>query len=120
MNVARPLMVGTVFVVLCGCAAPLPQEGEQKLASGIQSYENGKYGEAAMNLQSSLDLGLGKSDRVKAHKYLAFIYCGSGQQAPCLKQFRMALAIDGSFELNSAEAGHPIWGPIFRQAKARR
>ena len=31
-----------------------------------------------------------------------------------------ALELDPKFELSAAEAGHPIWGPIFRGLKAKQ
>ena len=40
------------------------------------------------------------------------------RSGPCREEFRKALAIDPGMELAPAEAGHPIWGPIFRSVKA--
>jgi len=95
--------------------------GQQDLASGVKEYEEGNYAEASRLLQSSLDQGLsGKSDQVRAHKYLAFIHCVSGRDARCRNEFRTALKIDPSFELAANESGHPIWGPVYRSVKARK
>ena len=60
------------------------------------------------------------SDKVTAHKHLAFINCSQNRTGPCRDEFRKALAIDPSMELAPAEAGHPTWGPIFRSLKAGR
>jgi len=95
-------------------------QGTQALAAGIRQYEEGKYAEAAESLNSSLFQGLSSADRVKAHKYLAFIGCVSGRPAACRLEFGRALAIDPSLELSAAEAGHPIWGPVFRAVKSSR
>jgi Tfp pilus assembly protein PilF len=95
-------------------------KGAQDLADGIKQYEDANYSEAARLLQSSLDLGLGRDDQVKAHKYLAFIHCISGREQRCRDEFRAALKIDPSFELAANEAGHPIWGPAYRSAKGRK
>ena len=57
---------------------------------------------------------------MKAHKYLAFIHCVSGRQRPCRDEFRKAIEINPSMELEPSETGHPIWGPEFRSAKARK
>lgn len=120
-------------VLLAGCESPhfkqIQQDfrglfqgskGEPDLAAGIRSYENGNYNESARQFQSALDEGLSKSGQLQAHKYLAFIHCVSGRQAQCRNEFRKALAVDSNFQLEPAEAGHPLWGPVFAKEKARR
>ena len=126
---SRWILVGALAAALAGCeSAPIKgiQElfqggkGQQELAEGIRQYEDGHYSESARLLQASLDEGLsGSSDQVRAHKYLAFIHCVSGREAQCRNEFRAALKVDPSFELAANEAGHPIWGPVFRNVKAR-
>jgi Tfp pilus assembly protein PilF len=93
-------------------------KGEPALAGGIRQYEDGNYAEATKQLQGALRQGLSTADRVKAHKYLAFIYCVTDRAAACREEFRKALAIDPKMELAPAEAGHPVWGPVFRSVKA--
>lgn len=96
-----------------------PGKAEQELSAGLRAYEDGRYKPAAKNLQSALDAGLAfKTDQVRAHKYLAFIYCISEQERQCREEFRRAYALDSKFDLEPAEAGHPIWGPVFRSVKA--
>ena len=97
----------------------LHRDGEPALASGIRKYDDGAYSEASRDLQIALERGLWDSDRVRAHKYLAFIYCASGREDRCREEFRLALDIDPQMQLSPAEAGHPIWGPVFRSAKAK-
>ena len=63
---------------------------------------------------------LGEKERASAHKHLAFIHCASSRERQCRDEFRRALAVDPSLELDAAEAGHPVWGPIFRQVKGTR
>ena len=94
--------------------------GEPALASGIRQYEEGNYAAAAESLHRALFEGLSSGERVKAHKYLAFINCVSNRPSACLVEFRRALAIDPNLELSAAEAGHPIWGPVFRALKVGR
>lgn len=93
---------------------------EEKLASGVKSYEEGNYKTSMVTLQSALDLGLKtKDDQVQAHKYLAFIQCISGREKLCRDEFKAALVIDPNFNLKPAEAGHPVWGPVFRSVKGK-
>lgn len=96
-------------------------KGSQALSAGIQNYEDGKYKTATKNLKNALDLGLtAQSDFVQAHKYLAFIYCLSNRENKCRDEFRKGLEKDSQFDLKPEEAEHPIWGPIFRDVKAKR
>ena len=60
-----------------------------------------------------------RDDKVSAYKYLAFIHRVSGREKMCYESFRKALALNPNFELTPAEAGHPVWGPVFRSAKAK-
>lgn len=135
MRILQLALVASLATILAGCeTAPVKEiqkgisglfqgggvKGEQTLQSGIRQYENGNYAEASRLLQASLDQGLGQSDQVRAHKYLAFIHCISGRDGRCRDEFREALKIDPSFELAANEAGHPIWGPVFRSVKGRR
>ncbi|MBU1690855.1 MAG: TssQ family T6SS-associated lipoprotein [Gammaproteobacteria bacterium] len=98
-----------------------PRKAEQELSTGITNYEDGNYKAAAKTLQSALDSGLTfDSDAARAHKYLAFIHCLSNREKQCRDEFRKALEKDNKFDLNPAEVGHPIWGPVFRAVKAER
>lgn len=94
------------------------REGGPTLARGLREYDNGNYAQSARSLRLALDQGLSRADQVKAHKYLAFISCADGRMAQCRDEFRAALNIDPSMRLEPAEAGHPIWGPVFRSVKA--
>lgn len=96
------------------------RDGTPVLAAGIRRYDNGEYAAATNDLHRALKLGLWDSDRVRAHKYLAFIDCASGHTDRCRREFRLALEIDPQMQLAPAEAGHPIWGPVFRSVKAGR
>ena len=116
------------FAALTGCGSgPLRDlaiflgPAEKQLAQGIRFYEDGDYREAARLLQSSYDSGLKtKYDQVNARKYLAFVYCVSNRERQCRDEFRKALDLKPSFDLDESEAGHPIWGPVFRSIKARK
>ena len=115
------LLVG--IMILTGCALRAGRDqpaeplsvGEQLLVKGIKNYEEGEYKSAAKNLQDALNAGLSrKTDSAKAHKYLAFLACGSGNTGRCRDEFRKAFEDDPSFALDAAEAGHPVWGPVYR------
>ncbi|MBA4422450.1 MAG: hypothetical protein C0390_05015 [Syntrophus sp. (in: bacteria)] len=116
------LLVGIIILTGCvraGKEQPVEQPpqsvGEQLLVKGIESYEEGEYKSAAKNLQDALSAGLTlKTDSAKAHKYLAFIACGSDNTRRCRDEFRKAFEEDPNFSLDTAEAGHPIWGPVYR------
>lgn len=101
-----------------GAEAAPPITAEQRLAKGVGLYEDGAYKEAMQDLQTALDTGLTqKDDQVKAHKYLAFIHCASSQEKRCREEFTKVLEINPKFELVPAEAGHPVWGRVFRSVK---
>lgn len=95
-------------------------KGQASLTTGLKQYDNGEYPQSAKSLQAAIDQGLSGKDKVTAHKHLAFIHCSQGRTAPCREEFRKALAIDPAMELAPAEAGHPTWGPVFRQLKTGR
>jgi Tfp pilus assembly protein PilF len=98
----------------------LTQPLNKQLASGIKSYEDGDYQTALLVLSRAQESGLGeKRDQVLAHKYLAFIHCVSGREKLCREEFREALEVDSNFALSPAEAGHPVWGPVFKSEKAK-
>jgi Tfp pilus assembly protein PilF len=120
----RALMVASLLIALCGCASqPLrelfqPSKGAAALGNGLRQYEDGEYADAARNLQGAIDLGLSDRERANAHKHLAFIHCSSSRERACREEFRKALSVDAGLELAAAEAGHPVWGPIFSSLKA--
>lgn len=114
-----------VALVLTGCQSKVIQEfpltkfkAESMLDQGIRQYDNGEYRIAARTIQAALDEGLTTRSQARAHKYLAFIDCISGHQGQCRDQFRKALEIDPDMQLRAEESGHPIWGPVFKSAKA--
>lgn len=97
---------------------PVVRKAEQELEWGIRNYEEGHYKNAAGNFQNALGSGAPLSVQLTAHKYLSFIYCISGEKLACRGEFKKLLNLNPKFELSPAEAGHPIWGPVFREVKA--
>lgn len=117
--------------LLAGCSsAPMraigadqitPRQAERNLYAGIRAYEEGEYRTATSRLQQALDDGLAFTvDQATAYKYLAFVHCATGRTAQCRAEFEKAFAVDPAFELTKAEAGHPVWGPIYRSVKSER
>jgi Tfp pilus assembly protein PilF len=111
--------------LLAGCQTQVVQEfpltkfkAEKMLDDGIRQYDDGNYKLAARTIQGALDAGLTTRSQGRAHKYLAFMHCISGQQSQCRDEFRKGLEADPRLELKPEEEGHPIWSPVFRSVKA--
>jgi hypothetical protein len=99
-----------------GLAELMDRPGERALVEGIRAYDDGQYPQAEAALRQALGAGLASPrDRASAHKLLAFISCTSERMAECEAQFRAARAADPAFTLGRGEAGHPLWGPVYRQ-----
>ena len=125
-----PRLSGCTLMVVAAMALPacdskIVQEfpltkfkAENMLDQGIRAYDDGDYKVATRNIQGALDAGLTTHSQARAHKYLAFIECSSGQQSECRAEFKKALEIEPNMELKASEAGNPIWGPVFRSVKA--
>ena len=126
-NVIAPLPA-LALVMLTGCASPPPptpptglaelmeRPAERALIDGIRAYDDGQYPQAETALRKALTAGLASGrDRASAHKLLAFITCTSQRPAECEAAFRAARAADPAFALNRSEAGHPLWGPVYRK-----
>ena len=123
----RTLMLIFVTLLAAGCQTgpfrdfgAIRYGGNSYLEEGVLNYEEGNYRVAKRRLQFALEEGLSRPNRVNAHKYLAFIACVSSQQLTCREEFAIALELDPNFELAPAEAGHPIWGPMFKSVKAKQ
>ena len=121
-------LIGLAFVALGalgGCAAPMPSAGlsdvierpaERALLTGIRAYDDAQYAQAERALTTALHTGLtSPKDRASAHKLLAFIYCTSSRVPDCEAAFRAAREADPAFTLSRSEAGHPLWGPVYRR-----
>ncbi|HJV70801.1 TssQ family T6SS-associated lipoprotein [Ideonella sp.] len=116
-----------VLALLTACAAPqapasvsdaFDRPAERNLLLGLRAYDEAQYPEAERALGEALRLQLTTPrDRANAHKTLAFIYCTSGRKPQCEAAFRAARAADPAFALNKAEAGHPVWGPVYEASK---
>ena len=129
LRIASPLVAAAFVALLAGCAVA-PQGGlsevmqrpaERALLAGLRAYDDGQYADAERELGKALATGLvSAKDRATAHKHLAFVYCTSQRMAACADAFRAARAADPEFTLSRAEAGHPLWGPVYKQVVASR
>lgn len=121
--------------VMAGCATPPPpapapaapsglaelmeRTAERALVEGIRLYDEGQYPAAEAALKRALQAGLASPrDQATAHKLIAFVACTSAREPECEAAFRAARSADPAFELAKAEAGHPMWGPVYRRVTA--
>lgn len=101
-----------------GLTEVMDRPAERNLLLGLRAYDDGLYPEAEKALGDALRLQLVSArDRATAHKTLAFIYCATERRADCEKSFRAAKLADPAFELSKAEAGHPVWGPVYAASR---
>lgn len=97
-----------------GSASP----AQQKLAEGIKEYEAGLYKESLEALQEAFKAGLpSRPDELRAHKYVAFIYCLTQRPKQCRAEFKLLFSKEPSYELLPSEVGHPAWATIYRSEK---
>jgi Tfp pilus assembly protein PilF len=126
--IATRLLTLATAALLAACAAPrspppasglaelMERPAERSLFEGMRAYDDGQYAQAEAALRKALAENLqSPRDRATAHKLLAFITCTSERLADCEAAFRAARAADPAFALSRAEAGHPVWGPVYRQ-----
>lgn len=128
MTPRLPLLLAALALVLAGCATPPPpapaagladlmeRAAERSLFDGIRAYDDGNYTLAETALRKALAGGLQSGrDQATAHKLLAFITCTSDRVPACEAAFRAARAADPAFALSRSEAGHPVWGPVYKR-----
>ncbi len=109
----------------CVQAPPAPPVGvvdvasrpaERSLLDGLKAYDDAQYDVAQSRFRQALALGLASPrDRAEAHKRLAFVACAANRIADCETEFREARGADPAFILDRTEAGHPVWGPVYRK-----
>lgn len=94
------------------------QRAQQDLDDGVALFDKGDFDGAIRRLQNSPDIWQAAEPvRVQAYKTIAFGYCVTRRRAACRQNFERLLKLDPAFRLAPAEAGHPMWGPVFRQAQ---
>lgn len=112
------------LLTACMQAAPPPlglldvsaRPAERALLAGLKAYDDAQYEPATGLFREALAAGLvSPRDRAEAHKRLAFIDCAAGRLVDCETEFRLARQADRTFALDKSEAGHPVWGPIYKK-----
>ena len=128
------LLAALVILTIAGCAVPPPaptgptpdeiarqqrlERANTTLTEATKLYDSGSYDDAMKNFLVALDTGmLTAAQQLSARKQMAFIHCVSNREVNCREEFEKAFALDAKFDLLPAEAGHPIWGPVFRNVK---
>ena len=97
--------------------------GGRALADGVGLYDAGDFNGAIKRLLGAKEIWNDStttsalSNKVAAHKYLAFSYCVTNRRTQCRKHFVDAIKLDAGFTLEPAEKTHPVWGPEFERAK---
>ena len=117
------------FAALTACETPQQQApvgltdlterpAERALMGAMRSYDEADYPNVERQANEAMKLGLrSPRDLATAHKLRAFVYCTSNRLAACEAEFRAARAADPAFVLSHAEAGHPVWGPVYLKSR---
>lgn len=122
---SKPVLTPATPAVVAPAPAPVAEEpvvkkpsvADMALADGLKAYQAGQYKMAETQLKTALQSGLtAPADVANANKHLAFIYCTSKRDTPCLAAFKAAKAADPSFALSKSEAGHPMWARTYKKA----
>ena len=126
MTLHLRLAIASVAWLVAACVQPPPapiglldvsaRPAERSLLAGLKAYDDAQYDSADRLFRDALATGLvSPRDRAEAHKRLAFIHCAAGRLAECEAEFRLARQADRTFALDKSEAGHPVWGPVYKK-----
>jgi outer membrane protein assembly factor BamD (BamD/ComL family) len=130
LHILSTSLLTAVLALASGCSshreaatAPSMDDGQASAQSifdeGLRLYEGGNYLMAEEQFLSP-ELWAGDTRiQLNALKYLAFSYCVTERPIQCRFAFDRALQIDPTFHLGTAEASHPLWGPVFVSAARR-
>ena len=120
------LAIALAAALMAGCVQPsqpplglldvAARPAERALLAGLKAYDDAQYDSADRLFREALAAGLvSPRDRAEAHKRLAFIQCAAGRLGDCETEFKLARQADRSFALDKSEAGHPVWGPVYKK-----
>ena len=128
-RLTRAFAVLAVAATLAACETAPPQApvgltdlterpAERALMGAMRAYDDADYPAVERQANEAMKLGLRSTrDVATAHKLRAFVYCTSNRLAACEAEFRAARAADPAFVLSRAEAGHPVWGPVYLKSR---
>ncbi len=104
---------------LPSATTPETPEQQQALQDLQHDYDAGDYANVARTVGLSVPLQTAPpSINIQALKLQAFSYCLLNNPQRCRRSFDRLLQRYPDFELDPAERQHPMWGPVFQQAKA--
>ena len=119
--ILTPMTTLLASLLLSACAGPSVQESaaqRQALSALEQDYNAGHYQQVAQTVGLSVELQTAPpSIQVPALKLQAFSYCLLKNTVQCKRSFEKLLQRYPDFDLPEAERSHPMWGPVFKQAK---
>ncbi len=130
VRLMRAFAAAAVATLLAACDT-LPQQqtpvgltdlserpAERALMGAMRAYDDADYPAVERQANEAMKLGLRSNrDVATAHKLRAFVYCTSNRLAACEAEFRAARTADPAFTLSKAEAGHPVWGPVYLKSR---
>jgi Tfp pilus assembly protein PilF len=129
VRLTQAFAAAAILAVLAGCETPQAQApvgltdlterpAERALMGALRAYDDADYPAVERQANEAMKLGLrSPRDVATAHKLRAFVYCTSNRLAACEAEFRAARAAYPAFVLSHAEAGHPVWGPVYLKSR---
>ena len=129
VRLIQAFAAAAVVTLLAGCETVAQQQAvgltdlterpaERALMGAMRAYDDADYPAVERQANEAMKLGLrSQRDVATAHKLRAFVYCTSNRLAACEAEFRAARTADAGFVLTKAEAGHPVWGPVYLKSR---
>ncbi|UCD20160.1 MAG: tetratricopeptide repeat protein [candidate division WOR-3 bacterium] len=119
VRMIKILLIGSLFVQIGYSQTVTTDSLETMLNRAKEFYYTGEYESAIKELENALLYlkQLTQPDQVEAYKYLAFSYVAFGDRVRAKEQFKKALALDPTLELDPTTVSPKII-KVFEEAKA--
>jgi hypothetical protein len=129
VRLTQAFAAAALLAALAACETPQGQApvgltdlaerpAERALMGALRAYDDADYPAVERQANEAMKLGLrSPRDVATAHKLRAFVYCTSNRLAACEAEFRAARTAYPAFVLTHAEAGHPVWGPVYLKSR---